>query len=106
MAARTFNHITIQPADDNGACEVWGQYEASYPGLGTFDTDGIYGHLYHIGSFWVFLNEQGHPTMVFSSVEELAGWLQSKAPSLDWAETYRQPGDRGPRQDDTQSGTS
>lgn len=90
-----YTHLTVQPADDNGACEVWGQFEVSYPGLGTFDSDGIIGYLYHLRAHWVWINEVGHPTMVFSSADELAGWLQALAPSIDWAETYRQPEDRG-----------
>lgn len=90
-----YSHLTVQPPDEDGAIEVWGQNVVSCPGLGTFDSDGIIGYLYHVGAHWVFINEIGHPTMVFSSMDELTGWLQGLAPSIDWAETYRQPEDRG-----------
>ncbi len=90
-----YTHLTVQPPDDNGAHEVWSQFVVTCPGMGTFDSDGIIGYLYHVGSHWVFINEVGHPTMVFAVMEELTGWLQSLAPSIDWAETYRQPEDRG-----------
>jgi hypothetical protein len=95
MSNPPYTHLTIQPADDNGAHEVWGQFMVTYPGIGTCNSDGIIGFLYHLGPYWVFVNEVGHPTQVFAAVEELAGWLQAKAPSIDWAESYRQPEDRG-----------
>lgn len=90
-----YNHLTIQPPDEDGSHEVWGSNVVTCAGLGTFDTDGIIGYLYQLRTHWVFINEIGHPTMVFASMEELTGWLQALAPSIDWAESYRQPGDRG-----------
>lgn len=83
--------ITIQPANLDKAHEVWGAYTTSLAGMGTFDTDGIIGFLYEVGAHWVFLDEAGHPTMVFAEWHELAGWLQSLSPTVDWPESYKQP---------------
>ncbi len=97
MKPRVYTHLTIQPPNEDGSCEVWAAYEEKHPQLGTFDTDGVIGFLYHLGSHWVWANEVGHPTMVFDTPEDLIGWLQAKSPSIDWAETYRQPENRVPR---------
>lgn len=96
MRPPTYTHITIQPPNEDGALEVWGAYEVTAPVLGTFDSDGIIGFLYRMrNDRWVYLNEAGHPTEVFDNQQDLIGWLQSKCPSIDWAETYRQPEERG-----------
>lgn len=92
-----YTHLTIQPPNEDGACEIWAQYTVTCSKLGVFDTDGVIAFLYHVGPYWVWLNEAGHPTMVFSSAEELDGWLQHLSPSIDWAVTYRNESERGPR---------
>lgn len=95
---RTYSHLTVQPPNEDGACEVWGAFDVTLKGMGSFASDGIIGYLYKVGISpvrWVWINEAGHPTLVMDSNEEVAGWLQSLSPSIDWAETYRQPEDRG-----------
>lgn len=85
-----YQSITIHPADKNGACEVWAEWIEDMDGL---DTDGIIGWLYNVSGVWVWLNEAGHPTRVFSDAIttslNLHAWLLLLSPNVIWATKAR-----------------
>lgn len=95
-----YQTVTIHPPDENGAREVWGEYEERCGGR-VFETDGIIGWLYLIpdqspahsaSSAWVWLNEAGHPTKVFhcfAGIDTLSPWLDTLAPIVTWAKEAR-----------------
>ena len=101
-----YKTITVHPPDDNGAREVWGEYEEVHGGK-VFETDGIIGWLYHIldhvessdigYSSFVWLNEAGHPTHTFrcypdgtpSQSSQLTAWLSTLAPIVTWAKEMK-----------------
>lgn len=93
-----YRTITIHPPDDNGAREVWGEYEERHGGR-VFETDGIIGWLYlvpdhtpvHNGTLtWVWMNEAGHPLCVFPEQNKcLYPWLARLAPTVTWAKEAR-----------------
>jgi hypothetical protein len=78
-----YTHIVIHPLNEDGANEVWASYTETHPNMGTFETDGIIGWLYPISDHWVWMNEAGHPTRIFSTCPEAITWLYSLCPSVE-----------------------
>lgn len=90
MNERTYSSISIHPADENGAQEVWATWEEDGGNMGVFDSDGIIGWLYRVDDIWVWMNEAGHPTRVFVDGEpDLSEWLLSLSPCVTWATEMR-----------------
>ncbi len=93
----TYTSITIQPADEDGAFEVWGAYTVTHKAMGTFETDGIIGHLYRVQDhYWVWINEAGHPTGVINrDYEDVNEWAKShfdiSSKKITWADEYMSP---------------
>ena len=85
-----YQSITIHPPDENGAREVWAEYEEIHGGK-TFDSDGIIGWLYSMGNPnpWIWMNEAGHPCTIFPYTDDLRVWLSTRAPTVTWAEEAR-----------------
>lgn len=94
--SQRYTHLVIQPLDrDTGGHEVWGSYVTTLKGWGEMDANGVIGEIYPLrdNTRFVWVDHRGYPTEVFDSREELIGFLQSKAPSMEWPEVYRQPGE-------------
>lgn len=80
----SYTHLVIHPLNEDGAHEAWASFTETHPQLGTFETDGLIGWVYPLANGYVWLNEAGHPTMLFTARDDLIGWLQTLAPSMDW----------------------
>jgi hypothetical protein len=104
LSKHRYQTVTVHPPDENGACEVWGEYQEECGGR-TFDSDGIIGWLYRMPVqvpaiyedlttpiIWVWLNEAGHPTHVFQTScgqNTLLDYLVTLAPVIKWADEMK-----------------
>lgn len=97
MSKGPYQTISIHPAiteDDSPSIdryEVWATWEEG-GNMGVFDSDGIIGWLYPVGeraTIWVWMNEAGHPTWVFTEGADLQKHLETLAPVVIWAKEAR-----------------
>lgn len=98
MSKGPYQSISIHPAiteDDSPSIdryEVWETHEEVLKGK-SFDSDGVMAWLYPIdnggATSWVWMNEAGHPTRIFTEGADLQRYLESLAPIVTWVSTAR-----------------
>ena len=79
-----YTHIVVHPENEDKNHEVWASFTETHPSMGTFESDALIGWLYPIGPYWVWMNEEGHPTCVFPTREQALSWLYFLCDSIEW----------------------
>ncbi len=88
----SYNHIVIhlETKTDDGlypSREVWGSYIKTDKLFGNIETDRLVGVIYEFANGCVFMNDQGHPTAIFTTREDLIATLQGLSPSMEWLDS-------------------
>ncbi len=79
-----YTHIVVHAINEDKCHEVWASYTETHSQLGQFDSDGVIGWIYPLCNGYGWLNEAGHITQIFHERDDLIGYLQSLAPSMEW----------------------